>query len=180
MLTDEKKLIERISRSEETAFREVFLYYYPKVRVFLSSLIKNEDDAKDLAQNLFLKLWMIRSSLCKLKSLGAYIYRMCRNSAIDYSRVHRVNVSLSEHIEEPESYPLDEQYFAKEKEFQYTKSIENMPEKRRQVFMKSRHEGKSYEEISREMGISKKTVENHINAALKQLRNISSCIALFL
>ena len=54
-----------------------------------------------------------------------------------------------------------------------------MPQKRQQVFRMSREEGKTNEEIARELGISKKTVENHINAALRELRKLISCISIF-
>jgi RNA polymerase sigma-70 factor (ECF subfamily) len=57
--------------------------------------------------------------------------------------------------------------------------IKLMPSKRRKVFILSRLEGKSYAEIAELLGISRKTVENHINLALKELRKITKCIAIF-
>jgi RNA polymerase sigma-70 factor (ECF subfamily) len=58
--------------------------------------------------------------------------------------------------------------------------VERMPEKRKEVFLLSRRDGKSNDDIARELGISKKTVENHLNAALRELRKITSCLAVFL
>lgn len=55
-----------------------------------------------------------------------------------------------------------------------------MPEKRRQVFLMSRVEGRSNAEIAQLLGITKKTVENHLNAALRELRKLTSCLSLFL
>lgn len=73
MLSDEEKLLKRISEGDQTAFRMFFGYYYPKAKTFMLSLIDSEEDVNDLVQNLFVKLWMIRSSLGKLRSAGAYI-----------------------------------------------------------------------------------------------------------
>ena len=180
MLTDEGKIIERLSQGDEESFRKLFEYYYPKAVSFLLALIQDENEAKDLAQNLFVKIWLIRSSLGKIRSLGAYLYRMCRNAAIDYGRTHKVKIPLEEHTDDSQSYDLDEEYFARERQYQVDRMVERMPQKRKQVFLMSRKQGKSNEEISAELGISKKTVENHINAALKELRKITSCIAFFL
>ena len=116
----------------------------------------------------------------KIRSLGAYLYRMCRNAAIDYGRTHEVKIPLEEHTDDSQSYDLDEEYFARERQYQIDRRVERMPQKRKQVFLMSRKQGKSNDEISAELGISKKTVENHINAALKELRKITSCIAFFL
>ena len=160
-------------------FRELFGYYYPKVRCFLAGFIENEDDVKDLSQNIFVKIWLMRSVLCDIRSFGPYLYRMCRNAAIDYGRRHQVKIPLTDRYEE-ETAPLDEDYFAREMSWQYSRQVEKMPEKRRQVFLMSRVEGRSNAEIAQLLGITKKTVENHLNAALRELRKLTSCLSLFL
>ncbi len=179
MCPDEKTVLKRIAEGDEAAFRVLFGYYYPKVKCFLAELIANEDDVKDLAQNIFIKIWLLRASLEEVRSFGAYLYRMTRNAAIDYCRKHKVKIPLTDQYNEEESYPLDESYFARERQLQYEASIHNQPDKRRQVFLLSRVDGLSNTEIAQRLGISKKTVENHINAVLRELRKISSCIAIF-
>ena len=104
---------------------------------------------------------------------------MCRNAAIDDGRTHRVRIPFERPQNEPVGYPLDESYFAQEKRFQIDHHVAQMPQKRQQVFRMSREEGKTNEEIARELGLSKKTVENHINAALRELRKLTSCISIF-
>lgn len=180
MLLDEEQLLRRISEGDESAFRSFFGYYYPKVKTFMLTLIDNEDDANDLAQNIFVKLWLIRSSMAKLHSAGAYLYRMCKNAAIDYGRTHKVKIPFTESNDTPDPYSLDEDYFAKEKQQQYLNAVDKMPHKRRKVFLMSRKNGMSNDQIAQTLGISKKTVENHINAVLKELRKITSCISIFL
>ena len=178
MNMDEKELIRLTSEGDENAFRQLFDYYYPRTRVFFSKYTRNIEDARDLAQNIFVKLWTLRNTLPDLISFPAYLYRICRNSAIDYARKHRIMLDIEENFAETDS--LDEDYFAREMRSRMESRIAQMPEKRRRVIMMSRIEGKSNEEIADEMGITKKTVENHLNAALKELRKLSSCFVFFL
>jgi len=178
MTTDEKELLMRIAEDDSDAFRELFYRWYPKVKVMLAGIAINKADAEDLAQTVFVKLWVRRSLLPEIRSFGGYLYRMCRNAALDYAKKHRIQVELSEG--DAESYPLDEDYFAREMRARLESRIARMPEKRRQVITLSRLEGKSNDEIAATLGITKKTVENHLNAALRELRKITSCLLFFL
>ena len=100
MLPDEKKLLQRMAEDDQSAFRTLFDYYYPRVRVFLSTLLLRRDEAEDLAQNVFVKIWNFRAHLPEVHSLGAYLYRMTRNTALEYARKHRMQVELSEEYAE--------------------------------------------------------------------------------
>lgn len=174
----EKILLQGLADGNEKAFREVFEHYYPKVKCFLRQFIHNEEDARDLAQNIFIKIWLQRVLLREIKSFGAYLYTMCRNAAIDYGRVYKVKIPFTEGNEG--EYESESEFFAKETEIQVTNIIKGLPEKRKKIFIMSRLEGKSYEEIAQKMGITRKTVENHIHLALKELRKIISVMVLFI
>lgn len=174
----ERILLKGLAEGNEKAFREVFEHYYPKVKCFLGQFIHNEEDARDLAQNIFIKIWLQRGLLSEIRSFGAYLYTMCRNAAVDYGRTHKVKIPLTEGNEG--EYESESEFFAKETEIQVANIIKGMPEKRRRIFIMSRLEGKSHEEIARQLGIARKTVENHIHLALKELRKITSVIAIFM
>ena len=89
MLEKEKIILKKVSEGDEDAFREIFEYYYPKTRVFLEQFISNVEEAQDLAQNIFIKVWLQRSILVDIRSFGAYLYTATRNSAIDYGRTRK-------------------------------------------------------------------------------------------
>lgn len=99
---------------------------------------------------------------------------MSRNAALDYCKKNRILFDLDESCPEEQTVALDEDYFAREIRQRMERQIAAMPEKRRQVITMSRIEGLSNDEIAAALGISKKTVENHINAALRALRKVSS------
>ena len=180
MLNEEKTLLSMIAGGSQAAFRKLFEYYYPRVLTFLESFISNREDARDTGQNVFAKIWVMRETLTEIRSFGAYLYRLSRNAAVDYCRSKRIRIPITDNYEDVRDTSPDEEYFARERSLQYRNCLENMPERRREVFNMSRDEGLSNEEISRRLGISKKTVENHLNAALRELRKITSCISVFL
>ncbi|MBQ2373096.1 MAG: RNA polymerase sigma-70 factor [Bacteroidales bacterium] len=180
MLENEKILLEAIAKGDEGSFRRVFEHYYPKVRCFLGHFISSKDDAMDLAQNIFVKIWLHRELLPIIKSFEAYLYTMSRNAAIDYGRTNKVSIPLTDVSEKGNPYGTESEFFAKETEIQVAELIRRMPKKRRRIFILSRFEGKSNGEIAQELGISRKTVENHIYLALCELRKITKAIAIFL
>ncbi len=173
-MTPDRDILMRIAEGDAAAFREVFDLYYPKVLAFMAAYARTRGDAEDLAQNVFVKLWTARQTLPGIRSFGAYLFRMSRNAALDYCKKNRLLFDLDESYPEEQTVALDEDYFAREIRQRMERQIAAMPEKRRQVITMSRIEGLSNDEIAAALGISKKTVENHINAALRALRKVSS------
>ena len=175
-------ILKKVSEGDEKAFRNLFEYYYPKVKAFLSNFIDNNADAEDLAQNIFVKIWLQRSILSEIRSFGAYLYTTTRNTAIDFGRVRKIRIPLTDEnsADVATEYQSEHEFFAKETELQIAAVISKLPEKRRQVFIMSRMEGKTNGEIADIMGITKKTVENHLNLVLKELRKITTAIAIFI
>lgn len=177
MLENEKGLINSVANGDEAAFEVVFYYYYPKVRVFLTDLLKDRAAAEDLAQEVFAKIWLMRSALPEIRSFGSYLYTMTRNSALFHIKKDRLSVTM-EDIDLVEEEVIESRLTAEEKERRIKEIVGNMPERRRLVFTLSRDEGKSNEEIAEILGIKKKTVENLMNAALKDIRRIL-CLMIF-
>lgn len=178
MLENEKEILHRISEGDEKAFLELFRYYYPRVMTMVGSIVADIGDAEDMAQEIFVKVWLMRASLPDIRSFGAYLYRMSRNATMSYCRARGVTVPFPEEleVEEPSVY---EEYVRSETEARIARIVAGLPAKRRQIFIMSREEGMSNAEIARKLNISPKTVENQITLALRQLRNIVSIMALF-
>lgn len=180
-MLDEKTMLSNISMGDESAFKEMFVHYYPKVKVFLGQFIGNQDDAKDVAQNIFVKIWLQRRLLPELRSFSAFLYTMTRNAAIDYGRIHKIQIPLDAvETASERDYETESGFFAKELQVQISHAVAEMPEKRRKVFIMSRLEGRTGKEIAETLGISRKTVENHINLALRELRKLTKVIILFM
>ncbi len=165
----ERMLMERTAEGDSAAFRGLFEAYYPQVYGFMRSILGSEEDAADLAQEVFLKLWLMRVALPDISSLGSYLYRMSLNQAVNYIKKNKpVYDSLAADL--PYDQMVEEQIDLRGKEALIAAAVGKMPQQRRRVFILSRLEHFSNEEIASLLGIRKKTVENHLNLALRELR----------
>ena len=180
VLNNETILLKAVAEGDEKAFAEIYRYYYPKVKCFFLQFIRSEDDVKDLSQNVFIKIWLMRGILTEIRSFGAYLYKMSRNAAIDYCKRRDINIPLDEQEFVESSESIDEGYLAREIEGQVARAIDKMPVKRKKVYLMSRVEGLSNDQIASELNISKRTVENHITTVLRELRKITSCVSIFM
>lgn len=160
----------RIANSDEDAFRELFDRYFDRVMQFMYGFTHDRSIAEDLTQELFIKLWCHRELLPGIQSLNAYVYRAARNITINALRTQGRSVSLTKIIDPKESVLPDDLYYALEKQLLIDLTVEQLPERPRQIFRMSRIEGLSNEEIARRLEITVKTVENHLNIALKRIR----------
>lgn len=149
-LFEEKKLVSALKNGSYEAFDALYMAYSPLVERFAYALLKNRSEVEDLSQNVFLKLWEIRSRLDSVNSFRSYLFTMVRNAIMDVlSSIDARKMGLIINM-----------------------AVSLMPEQRRKVFMMSRKEGASHKEIAASLGISVKTVEYHISKALSTLREI--------
>lgn len=176
-------VIKKLSEGDQGAFRIVFDLYYPKVYEFVRRLLKDDAQAQDVAQDIFVKIWERREMFgVEVKQFGRYIYVMSRNAALNSLRsLGRLsplaeNVALQSHAES-----VEEDYYAREKELIIRLTVCSMPEQRRRIFEMSRYMGMDNQTIATTLNISKKTVENHLTLALKTLRSVlNSWLAIFM
>lgn len=174
-LKDEQILKIKISRGDREAFAAVFRGYWNKTFLFLKSLVKSEDDAKDLAQDVFFKLWKNRKQLASVVSLDSFIFTVARNTALDYFRKSsRKDSSLDEMMD---NYLLGlyqgsiESQVSDKMELETIRdAIAELPRQRKDIFMLSRFMGVDNSKIAELLNISKKTVENQISLANNEIR----------
>lgn len=188
MNTDyEKILTEKISMGEEGAFRALFNIYYPKVLAFITCIVKEQSDAEDIAQDIFVKIWERREMLPDhVTSLTGYIYRMSRNAALNKLRrsanlqyVSELDQHASDYSESASGTEIENEYYAREKALFIRLVVNRMPKQRRLIFEMSRYHGLDNQSIADILHISKKTVENHLSLALKELRKALAIFAMF-
>ncbi len=177
---DNIKLARELSAGSQEAFNTVFRAYYGKVVNFIESLVKSHVVAEDLSQDVFVNLWNSRHALRGVRSLNSYIYTIARNITIDYLRKYRPVMDSIEDDSFLDSEMTDERYFAVEQELMIRLAVNSFPERRKQVFTMSRFGGMSNAAIAEALGITKKTVENHINLSIRDLKRIMGAFALLM
>ena len=186
MLTDDMELqyVRRLGDSDSKAFDILFTQYHSRLKAFFLGFVKDEDLADDMTQDAFLKVWINKETISKVNSFSKYLFKMARNMIYDYYD-HELIKEKYEHSElEKSEYLysdiLEEEIYAKELSLLIDIAIDKMPMQRKQVFMLSRKRGLNNEEIAKKLKINKRTVENHISLAIKELRKIVESAICFL
>lgn len=169
-VNDELNYLAKLARGEHRSYEILFTYYHPKVYHFISGFVKDEE-AYDITQDIFCKVWQNREKMAAISSFKSYLFAMARN-AIYNQYEHQLIVqkysSLSD--ENKNEYTLEDELQAKELYLLIEMYVEHMPEQRGRIFKMSRMEGFSNEEIAEKLHLSKGTVENNISIALAELR----------
>ena len=157
----------------QNSFDRIYVMYYSRMLRFAKEYVVFEEDAENVVQDVFLLLWEKREVLDIRISLVSYLFSLVKNRSLDYLR-HKV---VAEEYKQELSFKLMslEQLnytFSSEEEIEkvIANAIDKLPERCREIFLKSRIEGMKYREIAEELNISANTVENHIAIALKKLR----------
>ncbi len=178
--------IQRLSEGEADAMDVLYMRYAPKVRLFALQMLKNPADAEDITHDVFLKIWEQRKNLVKVVSLNGYMFRMTRNAIINLLKRRQVmgKYCVEGHMQALENIvgggmDYENQVTTDELLELVEAEIAKMPEQRRKVFMMSRYEDKTYNDIAKDLNISPKTVQYHISTALSDLKKIVNTVLLF-
>jgi RNA polymerase sigma-70 factor (ECF subfamily) len=171
----EKDLLVRLINADEDAFREIFDCYFKKVHRFVYSYIKETTQAEDLTQNIFLKLWEKRAGIDIDKSFDGYLFTIAYRTVMDHFRQTErqiLSAASDAFLKEAiaSSHSSDELLNRHQLESLYEKALQTIPQKRKEIFLLSRHNGLSNKQIAERLHISVKTVENQMTAALSKLR----------
>ncbi|MFQ5570689.1 MAG: RNA polymerase sigma-70 factor, partial [Rhodothermales bacterium] len=162
---------ERLQSSDQRAFSELFEAMHVVLLRYAWRFTGEQEAARDIVQDAFLKLWQIREKIDPQRSLKALLYTMVRNLALNHNRAaqHTSGV-FPEHDLHDQAPSADQQVDASLLDEQLRGFIGQMPTRRREAFMLSRFEGLSHEEIAQVMNLTPRTVNTHIVLALKDLR----------
>ena len=166
-------MIVSLKRGSISAFESLFENYSQKLYRFSYSYLKSESEAEDLVQEVFLKLWENRSGLKIGTSFQSYLFKIAFNSILRsfHKKVKqdKFRTDLFELLA-TENTSLEDQIDFEALLSKLDLLIEQMPARRKEIFLKRKKEGKAVQTIALEMGISEKTVENQITEAMNFLR----------
>ena len=181
----DKALWGRIQNNDNDALKEIFNLYYKLLCTYMMQFTHNIDDAEDLAQDAFIKLWAKRENITIKTSLKSYLFRLAYNSYIDrYKQQKKEDQLLVELKYEGINSIIKEDTSIKDQKIkQVKKLIEHLPEKCKEILLLSKEKGLKNKEIAKTLGISVKTVESQIRIAFQKIRNgykVPVIIAFFL
>lgn len=188
-LTD-SQLLDLFKTGDESAFAEIYERYWTVMYVHVLKMLGDEDDSKDLIQELFTSLWLKGAQIEFSTNLSGYLYISARNKVINMIRQNKIRKdylsSLAEFGAQTSNTTL-EQLNVRDLHTAFEREVQSLPYKMRQIFELSRKQNLSHKEIALSLDISDKTVKKQISNALKIIRlrlnvlitPIGICISLF-
>ena len=170
-LQSESQLVSSLSKGNLIAFNTLYRIYCGRLYRFARSYLKSESEAEELVQEVFTIVWEKREGLNDDLSFKSFLFTI----AFNIIRKHfRTKMYLYKYFKNGTCDDLDIQTSQKityDSLYQYlTRLVDQLPGRRKEIFIKSRFEGYSIKEIADDMKISHKTVENQLTVALKFLR----------
>ncbi len=170
----------RIKQGDHGAFRTLYKEYYLGLCIHTKRFVGNKEDAEEIVQDVFLRLWDRRETLDIQENIGSYLYQAVRNASINYLKhlqvVQKYNLATSERIKAAQDfYAITQEngqsiYIANEFEGHINAAIDDLPDKCRAIFQMSRFEGLKIDDIADKQGVTKNTVHKQISIALEKLR----------
>lgn len=169
----ELKTLEDFVHGDHGAFYSIFKLYYPRVRAFIYGFIKNTNDAEELTQIVFIKLWDKRESFLHVNHFDSYLFTLIKNTVLNYMATRNAMMQIGDDVymlEKAGENTPHEELVAKDLQLLIDMIVDSMPPQRKLIYRLSRSRGLSNEQIADKLGIQKKTVENHLNLALKEIK----------
>ncbi len=166
-------LARRIKYGEKEAYQELFEKYAPKIYYFSLSYLKNEADAEELVQDVFLKVWEKREILNASQNIKAYIFKIAINTIYDFIRRKNIEKAFDDFARanyDKSSNSTWHKVIFNDMLSNLSELVVQMPEQRRRVFQLSKREGLTNDEIAKKLDISKRTVENQLYRAIAFLK----------
>lgn len=161
----------RLIAGDREAYSWVFKKHHEPLLRYSRNLSGSEATAYDVLQDVFMKLWDIRSTLDPEGPIEALLYTMTRNRTLSVLRKESRVSSLGALVVEPATEETGTAALeASELQRRLMRWLRSLPARRREAFELSRTHGLSHREIGRVMGVSERTVDAHILQALKYLR----------
>jgi len=163
----------RLSKRDEAAFEQVFKTHYKNLHAYAFTMLKDRDEAEEMVQQVFFKLWERSEHLSFSGPIAAYLYRAVHNERLNFIKHQKVKAGHQLHVAysmKNNSEQASPKMIRKELENKFREALNELPEQCRTVFQLSRFEDMKYKEIADKLDISVKTVENHMGKALKLLR----------
>lgn len=170
---EDKLLLLLIAQGDENAFRQLFDQYRDLIFSFSYHLTQSEIIAKDMVQDIFVKIWTNRQTLDQIESIRAWMLRLTRNHVLNglKRKAHEEALLRNIHAGLKDQHHFTEdavQYRELEKLLQ--QAIAQLPPQQQRCYLLSRDAGMKHDEIARIMGISAGTVKKHIMVAIQSIR----------
>jgi len=170
---DDKEYVECLKKDDFIAFDALFHKYSASLYAFALSITRDSFAAEEITQLVFLKVWEKRGQINEHLSFKSFVFSVAYHETISWLRKEKsekIRIGEFVRISGFQTSETEQTVEFRNIEGLANELIQEMPEKRKEIFILSREQGFSNKEIAEKLGISIKTVENQMTSALKYLR----------
>jgi len=172
-VSDEKELLQKLRDGDENAFNQLYQIYARRLASKLIYLLKSEELAQDVLQDVFLKIWSSREMIDPELNFGALLSKMATNLSKNVFRKNLYDQSLLSLMDPEASYnPIDDADNASQAKALLEMAMSKLTERQRDIYILHKIDGQSYQEISEQLNISVSAINHHLQKANKQLKAI--------
>lgn len=172
-VTDKRELLVKLRDGDQRAFEHLYRLYSGRIFLNIVKMVKDEDEAKEISQDLFIRIWNNRKNIDPDKSFPSYLFLVAQNLVRDFFRkadldqkrqitIIARSTELYEHIES--------NIYFKESSAILQNAIDALPVQRKRIYTLCKIEGKSYDEVAEIMGITVSTVGNQLVKATQSVQ----------
>lgn len=172
-LHSEKELLRRVATGDEPAFTQLFEAYWDSIYQVAFTLTKSRETARDIVQEIFIKIWLLREELPQKDNFRNFLFIVSRNHILDELRRKIKEDPFASQLQawfRQSPLQADQQLLYHESQALIHQAISHLPEQQRQVYLLTRENGWSQEEIAQHLQVSKNTVKTHMARALTAIR----------
>lgn len=147
-------------------FETLFKKLYMPLGMYALRIVRDTDEAEDIVEETFARVWQSLEDGMEIQNFKAYMYLAVRNECISFLRGRKEYADMEEIPDVGE-----EEVDTSERDARIWMALDELPEKCREIFLMSKRDGLSNDEIANELGISIKTVKNQMTKAYSRLRD---------
>lgn len=168
-----EKLINRFIDGDKTAINDLYTEYSPRLYRFAMAYLKSESEVLDIVQEVFVNVWVNRNKLKKDSNLDAYLFTVAKNTIVSVFRKKLSEKDYLEHLKNKtitNSIDTESQFNYNQLSDKLNDLVEQLPPQRKKIYQLSKEQGLANKTIAAELGISVKTVEDHLSKASKFIK----------
>jgi len=171
---DENHLITLLQKQDQLAYTEIYTRFWPILFRHARRMLQDDDEATDIVQDIFVKLWERSSSLSMSGTLSGYLYSATKNRVIDRINRHKLEKryldSLEDFLNIGETI-TDDTILASELALRIEQEVSKLPKKMQRILRMRQEAAHSYKEIAKTVGTSEGNVKKQLYNAMKLLRS---------
>lgn len=169
-LPEEALLMRLTSEGDRLAYGRLYSYYYPQLYNSLTYISKSSEEAQEVIQEIFLKIWTTKESLIMIRSFEDYAFTLAKNLLIDRLRRRKTSLRVIQSISDQpvisQGTTPDQQLIFKQYYSTALAALDGLSDQKRQIFLLRTQEGMTLAQIAEQMDIALPTVKKHLYSAI--------------